>query len=53
MEGSEGHQLAEALAATEAQLTAAQQEAGAAAEKKKEMVTLAKVGEGSAQLLVA
>jgi hypothetical protein len=44
MQGSEGHQLAEALAATEAALAAAQQEAGAAAEKKKEMVALAKVG---------
>jgi hypothetical protein len=44
MQGSEGHQLAEALAATEAQLAAAQQEAGAAEEKKKEMVALAKVG---------
>ncbi|KAF6256242.1 structural maintenance of chromosomes protein 2 [Scenedesmus sp. NREL 46B-D3] len=42
MQGSEGHQLAEALAATEAQLAAAQQEAGAAAEKKQEMVALAK-----------
>lgn len=43
MQGSECHQLAEALAATEAQLAAAQAEAAAAAEKKKEMVALAKV----------
>eukprot|EP00878_Enallax_costatus_P012275 GHUV01012822.1.p1 GENE.GHUV01012822.1~~GHUV01012822.1.p1 ORF type:complete len:987 (+),score=463.32 GHUV01012822.1:251-3211(+) len=42
MQGSECHQLAEALAATEAQLAAAQQEAAAAAGKKKEMVELAK-----------
>jgi hypothetical protein len=45
------HQLAEALAATEAQLAAAQQEAGTAAEKKKEMVALAKVGGGLSQFV--
>lgn len=43
MQGSECHQLAEALAATEAQLAAAQGEAAAAADKKKDMVALAKV----------
>ena len=41
--GSEGHQLAEALAATEAALAAAQEEAAAAAQKKKDMAALAKV----------
>lgn len=43
MAGSEGHQLAEALAATEAALAAAQEEAAAAAQQKKDMVALAKV----------
>jgi len=46
MAGSEGHQLAEALAATEAALQEAQEQAAAAAQKKKEMVALAKVREG-------
>lgn len=44
MAGSEGHQLAAALAATEEQLQEAKQQATAAADKKKEMVELAKVG---------
>jgi hypothetical protein len=44
MAGSEGHQLAQALAETEAALQDAQAQAAAAADKKKEMVALAKVG---------
>lgn len=48
MAGSEGHQLAEALAATEAALQEAQEQAAAAAQKKKEMVALAKVRKGVA-----
>lgn len=43
MAGSEGHQLAQALADTEGELKAAQEQAAAAADKKKEMVALAKV----------
>lgn len=43
MAGSEGHQLAQALADTEGELKAAHEQAAAAADKKKEMVALAKV----------
>ena len=43
MQASEGHQLAQALAATEAHLAAAQEEATVAAKKKKDMLDLAKV----------
>jgi hypothetical protein len=43
MAGSEGHQLAQALAETEAALQEAQAQTAAAADKKKEMVALAKV----------
>lgn len=43
MAGSEGHQLAQGLADTQAALQEAQAAAAAAAEKKKEMVALAKV----------
>lgn len=46
MAGSEGHQLAQALAETEAALQEAQADAAAAADKKKEMVALAKVQRG-------
>jgi hypothetical protein len=46
MAGSEGHQLAQALAETEAALKEAQADAAAAADKKKEMVALAKVQRG-------
>jgi hypothetical protein len=49
MAGSEGHQLAQALADTEAALKEAQEQAAAAADKKKEMVTLAKVRLQSSQ----
>lgn len=53
MAGSEGHQLAQALAETEAALQEAQAEAAAAADKKKEMVALAKVGKKGSRVVCA
>jgi hypothetical protein len=43
MAGSECHQLAQSLADTEAAVKEAQEQAAAATDKKKEMITLAKV----------
>jgi hypothetical protein len=49
VQGSEGAQLAEAVAATEAALKAAEEEAAAAAGKKRDMVALAKVGQAEGE----
>ena len=48
--GSESHQLAEALAATEAAVAAATEEAQGAQQRKKELQAQAKVGQRASHL---